>query len=122
MKLVKTDEYGEVINHKDTYEAIARDLFENHSVIIGYDDGLFGYSCTDSIVNGLIRDTELKTLKVYENHNDYAGRWGHFWCNVIVICEWEIEEPKPETIEWNGKKYVKEEFEEAIKNLKEVEE
>lgn len=38
MKLVKTDEYGEVINHKDTYEAIARDLFENHSVIIGWTD------------------------------------------------------------------------------------
>lgn len=38
MITVKTDNYSEVINHKNTYETIARDLFENHSVIIGWTD------------------------------------------------------------------------------------
>lgn len=38
MDVVKTDEYGEVINHKQTYERIALALVNGRSVIIGWTD------------------------------------------------------------------------------------
>ncbi len=38
MDSVKTDEYGEIINHEATYKAIAARLNEGWSVIIGWTD------------------------------------------------------------------------------------
>ena len=38
MDVVKTDEYGEVINHEDTYRAISTYLNDGWSAIIGWTD------------------------------------------------------------------------------------
>lgn len=89
--------------------------------VINYNNIADGYGDTSELVDNFKRNANLTNLKTYENHDTFSSRWGYFWRNLIIIREWELEEPKPETIEWNGKKYVKEEFEEAIENLEEVE-
>ena len=90
--------------------------------VIDYNDDEDGYGDTRELIDNFKLGTNLKSLKTYENHDTFSSRCGFFWRNLIIIREWEIEEPKSEMIEWNGKKYVKEKFEEAIKTLEEVEE
>lgn len=51
----------------------------------------------NDIIDNFIKDSNIKTLTIYENHNQIPTRWNIIWKNVLIINEYtikELEEPE----------------------------
>ena len=60
------------------------------------------------VINNFIKDTNIKELSVYENHNQIPTRWNCIWKNVLVINQYKISDKEKEIEELTMEQICKE--------------